>query len=396
MLAKTIGHGLKGASFYVLRGGLNADSSSYDFQAAIAPDGSERPRMDVYRRWAAFSAQFGDALSYADDVEDAVAIVQDLAYAVPQAGTNDDHQRLYTTEYSGLYGWLLGAGFNPAVVEARTQTDLSRFKAALFLAPKMVDPRTAKLLTDFQAKGGMVVQLLDPGSTALDGKADAEVSKLSALYPLDPDGMWTWPGLPTTVRSGDLNCKVPTADGPVKGYWYQTYWAPKQGAQTENLLVERKAITGADGKPVGVLVKGPGAPRAFLGTHVASGFNTDAYYGFSQDELGRKRVLARYLMQAAGVTPSVYAYDLHAIAWGRRGPTGPLFVFVENDADARAVHVQLADFARLGLAKGKTYVVKEGLSGQVLGTYTGGDLASGPLILPMAKYGTAVVVVAEK
>jgi hypothetical protein len=396
MLAKTLGHGLKGASFYVLRGGLNADGSEYDFQAALGPDGSERPRMDVYRRWAAFSAKYNDALAYADDVEDAVAIVNDLAYAVPQAGTNDNHQRLYTTEYAGLYGWLLGAGFNPAVVEARTQTNLSRFRAVLFLAPKMVAPKTAKLLTDFHAKGGMVVQFLDPGAYALDGAADAEVSKLAALYPLDPDGSWTWPGLPTTVRSGDLNSKVPGADGPVKGYWYQTYWAPKQGAQTENLLVERKAITYADGKPVGVLVKGPGAPRALLGTHVATGFGTDAYYGLSLDELGRKRALARYLMQAAGVTPSVYTYELRALAWGRRGPTGPLFVFVENDDDARSVHVQLADLARLGLAPGKTYVVSEGLSGQTLGTYSGADIAGGPFILPMTKYGTAVLVVAEK
>ena len=391
LLAKTIGHGLKGASFYVMRGGINLDGSSYDFQAAFGLDGSERPRLDVLRKWARFVDAWGASLQSAEEVEDPIAIVQDITYAAPQAGTNDDLPMMYTNEHPALFGWLKTAGLNPAVVDAQQSPDLSKAKVAFFFAPKMVDPRTAKQLTAFVAKGGVLVQMLDPGSFGLDGKADADVSALASLFPATASGSWTWPGLPYSVHSGDMNSKVPNATGTVKGFWYQTYFTPKNGAQATPLVVERKAISGADGQPI-ALSFGGGTARALVGTYVATDFNTEAYYSADAAELDRRRALARALAALGGVTPARYADEVRAEVWARRVPgSKPAWlVFVANDGDARTVHVHVGALA-MGLSAQASYAVTDELTATSFGTRTGAQLDAATVDLPMAKYGTAVL-----
>ncbi|MEI7895209.1 MAG: hypothetical protein WCI05_19085, partial [Myxococcales bacterium] len=391
VLVKTIGHGLKGASFYVVRGGLNLDGSDYDFQAAIGTDGTLRPRYEVMQRWGALLKTYGDELARASEVEDPIAILQDISYAVPQAGTNDTHQLVYTNEYPAVYGWLAAAGYNPAVLDAKLAPSLQRYKMVVFLAPKMVDPETARLLTDYVAGGGMLVQLLDPGSFGLDGKADTNVTRLSSLFPVQSAGKWDWPGLPVTLRSGDVNSRIPGADGTMKTYWYQTYWEPLPGASSTPLLMERKAILGSDGAPVALRFDSTGAgPRVLIGAHVASIFNTDGYYSADDAELLAKRTFARYLAGVATIKPAVRATGLRELAWGRK-VDDIVWIFVENDHADGTLEISIEDPSRLGLIAGRTYEVVDALRGTVLGIAAYADLVGSPLKVVLKQYAAAVL-----
>jgi hypothetical protein len=395
LLAKAIGHGLKGGSFYTMRGGINLDGSDYDFQAAIGTDGTLRPRYDVMKKWGAFLGTWGLALEGSDEVEDPVAIVQDARYAVPQAGTNDDVQAMYVNEYPGLFGWLHEAGLNPAVVEAQTTSDLSAFKVVFYLLPKLVAKDTAAKLTKFHDGGGTLVLLLDRGTTGLDGAASPEVQKLAALFDADASGSYAWPGV--GLRSGDANQKLAGATGTTKTYWYETFWTPKAASFTP-LVVERNQPLGGDGRVVAWEVTGDGASRALLGGYVSSIYNDSGYYGADAADLERKRALATHLVGTlGGTTGAVSATGLREAAWARRGrgDKAPTFLFVTSGHDAGTVHVDIHALARLGLFAPVAYTLTEGLTGTALGTRTGADLASQGLSVSLPAYGTAVVVVQQ-
>jgi beta-galactosidase GanA len=394
LLAKTFGHGLRGGAIYTIRGGLNLDGSSYDFQAAIGLDGSLRPRYDVLAAWGQLLAT--TSLARSDEVEDPIAIVQDAAYAVPQAGTKDDLQSLYTSEYNGVFGWLATAGFNPAVVDASLVTDLARYKVVFFLAPELVDPATARKLTAFHESGGVLVQMLDTGSRTLAGKSDPDVQALAAIFPVDPAGSYAWPGLP--LRSGTANQKLAGAEGQVRTYWYESFWTPRAGSPVSPLVVERTQPSGADGRLVAFeTVAGGGAPRAFLGGHVASVFNHSDYFGTDAAELGRKRALARHLAQLGGVSPMVATSSVRESAWAvkSRDP-GIVFLFVVLDHDAATVHVELPGATALGLVDATTYTVKDLRHGADLGAHTGAALRASGVDVALPRFGVAVLEIAPK
>ena len=94
-------------------------------EGAIGIDGALRPRFDVMKRWGTFTHDFEADFSSSEEIEDAVTVLNDGAYAVPQAGTRDDMQALYAAEYPGVFGWLVTSGFDPKVGE------LSRADSAL-------------------------------------------------------------------------------------------------------------------------------------------------------------------------------------------------------------------------------------------------------------------------
>jgi beta-galactosidase GanA len=389
LLAKSIGHGMKMGSFYILRSGINNDGSDYDFQAALGPKGEERPRFAVMKRWARFLATHGATLQSAEDVEDPVAILQDVRYQAAQGGLQDDHQLVYSNEYAGLYGWLLNAGFNPAVVDAASEPDLSKYKAVFYLAPQVVAADTAKRLVAFHKSGGMLVQFLDPGSYDLSMKRGPEVSALRALFPVEPDGNYSWPRVPRTIGSGELNDR--TSGKSLRGFWYQNYWKPSGDAKIDPFLVERNAVTGANGRTIAAFIESEGAPRALIGTHLATGFNTDAYYTENTDALDARRAIARRIVAKAGVTPNVSVLDQRAFAWGRRSVREKtVYVFVENDQAARALTVEIARPAELGLDPSASYDVVDALEpaeASPVSRYA----AQGPMVIPMGNYGTRVL-----
>lgn len=389
LLAKAFGHGMKGGSFYVLRGGFNLDDSVYDFQGAIGPEGDLRPRYDVLKRWGTFLSDYEGELSSSEEVEDAVTVLQDGTYAVPFTGTADDTQSLATTEYPGVFGWLMNAGFNPKVGDI-ARTSLTGQKAALFLLPEMIDDAAADKLVAFHAGGGTVVAMLHPGNRNLAGATTPSVQKLAALFDAQPNGSYSWLGL--GLRSGDANQKVPGATGTTRTYWYENFFTPAAGATP--LVVER-TVVGGDGKVIAFSRTGGGAPRALLGAHFATVFNHDSYYRADAGDLERKRGLARALMDLAGVRPVVRAAGLREEAWARvgRGPKKPLFLFVVNGHDAGTIHVDLLDAARLGLDAAKSYTVRNATSSGAPSTRTGASLVATGLDVPMTKHGATALVI---
>ncbi|MBK6462246.1 MAG: beta-galactosidase [Myxococcales bacterium] len=393
LLAKAFGHGMKGGSFYVLRGGFNLDDSSYDFQGAIGPDGELRPRYEVMKRWGRLLSDHEAALSASDEVEDAVTLLQDSAYAVPQAGTMDDHPSLHANENPGVFGWLMTAGFNAKVADV-ARANLSGQKAALFLLPELVDDASADKLVAFHAGGGALITLLDPGSRNLAGVRSPSVQRLAALFDAQPSGSYTWPGL--GLRSGEANQKLPGATGTTRTYWYEKFFTPAPGATP--LVVERTQPFGADGKVIAFSRGGSGAPRALLGAHFATIFNQDAYYRADDADLDRKRALARGLMGLAGVGPAVRATGLREEVWARRsgGANPKLFLFVVSGHGAGTVHLELVDGSRLGLAAITTYEVTDALRGGPAVTRTGSELLARGLDVALPALGTTALVLTQK
>lgn len=392
LLAKAIGHGLKGGSFYVLRGGLNVDGSSYDFQAAIGPDGAARPRWDVLSRWSRMLAERGLELEAAEEVEDPVTIVQDGAYAVPQAGTLDDHQSLYTNEYPGLFGWLATAGYDAKVVEARAATALDPKDVVFFMIPEIVDPRTARKVVDHAKAGGKTVLVLDKGQRDLAGKPSADVDALAALVPFDAAGSYSWLGV--GLRSGTANSKVAGATGEIRTYWYERFFTAKPGAVVEPLVLERTQPLGGDGKIVAGRDKTSGA--TLLGANFSAAWNRSDYYGLSDGDLGAHRALARAVLEKLGVTPAVRASGLRHLAWARRNAKAQVtYVFVENDGDAGTVHVEVKDPNRLGLAGGARFTLADVLGGKAIGERTGAELFASGFDVTLPKWAVAVIRIAS-
>lgn len=391
LLAKSFGHGMKGGSFYVLRGGFNLDDSSYDFQGAIGPDGDLRPRYEVMKRWGTILHDYEADLSASDEVEDAVTIVQDVAHAVPRGDAKDDMQSLYAQENPGVFGWLADAGFDPKVADV-ARLDLTNQKAAIFLLPEIVDDRMADALVAFSARGGSLVALLDSGSKNLANVKSPSVTKLAALFDAQPSGSYSWPGV--GLRSGDANQKLAGSEGVTRTYWYENFFTPAPGAST--LVVERTQPLGGDGKVVAFTraPSGGNGLRALFGAHFQTAFATDAYYRADTTDLERKRALVRHVLGLAGVSPAIRATGIREEAWARRsrGTKAKTFVFVVNGHDAGTVHVDLVDLARLGLDATKTYAVKNVSFGGPVGMRTGKDLGEKGLDVALAKYGAAVLV----
>jgi hypothetical protein len=404
LLTKSVGHGLKGGSFYILRGGLNADGSTYDFQAALGLNGEERPRFGVMRSFGEFFSAHGGALMRAEPAYDPVAVVQDIRYAAPQGGTDDNHQLMYTNEYPALMGWLIDSGFHPHVVDIGgidgkgLKLDASAYKAALYLAPQIVADDAARAFVEYHRSGGMLVQFLDRGQRNLDMAASADVTALADLFPVELDGSYTWPRVPRTVGSGELN--DPLSGQPLRSYWYQNYWKPKPGADVDTLLWERRAVIGTNGKPVAVMVNSPGAPRALFGTYLSSVYSTDNYYSDDAASLLRRRAVLRQTLQRAGIVPRVFAEDARASAWARKVPANrqvgdePVaFVFVVNDGDAREIKVRVSADA-LGLVPNDTYEIQTAIGSKItLVSARASVISEGAIKVSLPKNGSQVLIV---
>ena len=390
LLAKSFGHGMKGGTFYVLRGGFNLDDSTYDFQGAIGPSGELRPRYDVMKRWGTFASDYEADFSSSEEIEDTVTLLQDSAYAPPQADTKDDMQSLYVAEYPAVFGWLMTSGYNAKVADiARSDAALAGQKAAVVILPETIDDASADKLVAFHARGGALVAMLDPGSKNLSGVRSPAVQKFAALFAAQAAGTYSWPGL--GLRSGDANQKLAGSEGTTRTYWYQNYFTPAAGATP--LVVERTAPFGNDGKVIAFSRTGGGAPRVLLGAHFASVFNTDSYYRADEADLGRKRALMRSVMALAGVTPTVRASGLREEAWARISRDKKrLFVFVVSGHDAGTTRVELLDGTKLGIDPTKKYVVKTVPSPLVGPARTGQDLLANGIDVPLAKEGAAVLV----
>jgi hypothetical protein len=392
LLLRAVGRGLKGGSFYVLRGGINADNSDYDYQAAIGLDGGLRPRWGVMEKWAAFLKAYGPDLLSAHPMQPAVAILTNAHYAAPQGGVADEMQLLHTAEEPALFGWLASAGLDPAVLEAQavSGSDLAKYKVLFYQNPDYIDDTTANLLSAFVAEGGLLVNLLWPGAASADFRTSPAQLAYADLWSTAPDGRYqAW--LPYSVTgTGPLKLAFGADTLSLTSYWYETFWQPPAGAVP--FAWEQPARGQGNGRVVGYTLRDGKGTRAFLGTNIYSVFNRGDYYKMPVSDLTALNRLARWLVQPSGVEPIVKTDTEQVLAWPRRSASGRTFIFVVNDGAARTTTISINATA-IGLSAGQSYHLKEALGGVDLGLATGAALGASGVTLSLPHWGTAVVVV---
>jgi hypothetical protein len=390
LLARTIGHGLKGAAFYVIRDGLNSDNSVYAYQAAISLDGGVTDRYLTLSRWGRFLQQYGADLELAQEIQSSVAVLIDGLYAPPEGGILDEMQLLQTGENPALWGWLQNAGFNPAVLDARSTSleQLARYRVVFFQDPDFVPDDTARLLAAYQSGGGYLVHLLWPGR--MDMSFQPTPAPLASLFPATAQGDWVWPNV---ARAGAFNASIGGFTGALTSEWYESFWSDSTGA-LQPFAWEQTQPSGANGRIVGYTAAGDGGPRAFLGTNVYSRFNRADYYGMAPAELQTLASVAQSLVDAGAEVPFLTTDRPRHLAWARRS-SARLYLFVINDdGNDETVSIALPDLARLGLDGATSYHLTEGLSGSALGVSTGTALQANGIQVSVAALSTAVIVIA--
>jgi hypothetical protein len=338
------------------------------------------------RRWGEMLASEGPTLLQATEQIDEIAVLANGRHAAPQGGLLDDLQRLYTIENPALFGWLVHAGFNPAVLDARTTTlaALSKHRIVFYQNPDFIDDATATLLTDYVAQGGVLVQLLWPGRRGDDFKPGPTSDKLSKqLFPALPAGSWVWPN---AARQGPINAAIAGKHEALQSYWYAGFWDQPPGDPLQPFAWEHTEPFGDDGKIVGYTVEDDAGKRVFLGANVWTRYNQDDYYALPPDELTRSRALARQIVGFAGVSPKTHAEGLRQLAWRRQAGT-TAYLFVIND-NAAAAMVQVWPGELTGAA---SYEIEELLTNTALGTATGAALTKDGLKVPVPALSSAVV-----
>lgn len=395
LLARTIGRGLKGGSFYVMRDGLNADNSPYNYLAALDKDGNPSPRYEVLQRWGKFLQKHSDSLIEAKEVMNSVAIVIDSSYGAPQAGVADHVQRMQTIDNPAIFGWLTAAGINPHVVDAchTTAEELSKYKVVLFQNPDFLRESTAELLLKYVSEGGVLIDLLWPGRVNESFQVSDAIKAFSKLFPayqVTPGPLWN-------PFQGQMKGVGPTGEeGIVPQVWYHSQWRCESTAKCEPILRAEKGLPFDREKMVGYTLKDDIAVRAFIGANIFGVFNMKAYYAMSDTEIKGTTNLARHLIALGGESPILSADRPRQLVWSRR-TSDKLFLFAVNDNERDdVIHINLHQGERLGIDPTKVYMVTEELNDSVLmAGVTGAMLLSDGIQLPVEKLRSAVLLITE-
>lgn len=393
LMARCVGRGMKGGALYVIRDGLNADGSRYDYLAPIDQQGHPTERFAVCKRWGHLLQEQGARLAESEELYDRVAILQDGRYAAPRAGVLDHLQRLSTIEPPALFGWLASAGLAPAVLDARMidAERLSRYKAVFFQNPDFVYPDTAELLYDYVRGGGFLVTLLWPGSTDDRFVSGAAAARMRELYPAIPLGYTQHKNL---RRRGRVCCEL-GGEFPditeLSSSWYVSRWRSDGRVPIEPFLWQRRR-GGRRGEIVGYRVEDGLGRRAFVGTNVFSRYNSADYYRMQPAEIAESSALARYLTDLAGVRPLISPGRGRELAWARRAADDALYLFVINDnAEQSVVHLRFDHPGELGLDSSRGYRVRELCANRAAVELTGVELLDRGLDVAVAGYSPAVV-----
>lgn len=393
VLLQHVGRGSALAAVYVLRAGLNRDDTPYFTNAALAVDGTPQARWDVLRRWGRVVRTRGDDLLASTPTPRDVAVVFDGRFDAPAGGVVGHPVRAQVDEAASAFGWLLDAGFDPAVVDLRDARpgDLDGFSWVVFPNPDVVHGDAARVIDDYVRRGGTLVNLMHLGRHDERWRRGTATESLLARG-LFSDGAAVGLFENTLIAEGNLNVRVPGGPaGPLPvGPFLGQY---RVGPGAVPVAWDRTFPFGADGEVTAWTAPRGSGEVVVIATNPAARYSSAAYYDSSTGELVLARELARWLGgRAGGQGPIVTISGVTGTAWARVVPGRGAFVFVQSRLSRAIPHtVELHDLAALGLRPGGTYDVEDALTGRALaGAVSGADLARG-ISLPLDAYGTAVL-----
>lgn len=394
VLLQHVGRGSALAAIYVLRAGLNRDDSPYFTNAALAVDGTPNPRWQVLTRWGRVVRTQGDDLLASVPTAHDVAVVFDGRIDAPAGGVAGVPVRAQVDEAAAIYGLLLDAGLDPAVVDLRDAApgDLDAFEWVVFPNPDVVHQDAAAILDDYVRRGGTLVNLLHLGHH------DGAWRRGTATESLLASGLFSDGALIDTFENtflADSNINLRAPGGPSGALSCGPFMGKYRVAPTATPLAwDRTFPFGVDGPVVAwTAPRGAGAVYAF-GTSPAGPYTSARYYEAPSSELRVGRDLARWLAASAGGRgPVVSVRDVAGTAWARVVPGRGAFVFVQSRlGQASTLQVDVHDLTALGLAPATLYAVEDALTGRVLAAgRRGDDLARLGLALPLEAFGTAVL-----
>jgi hypothetical protein len=334
-----------------------------------------------------------DLLASVEPAHD-VAIVVDGRVDAPAAGVSGRPVRAQVDDAAGLFGLLLDAGIDPAVVDldGLAPGALDRYALVLFPDPDVVHQDAAAVLDDYVRRGGTLVNLLNPGRYDEAWRRGTRTEALLAGG-LFSDGTPTGVFDNTLLAEAHVNLRAPGGPsgalpvGPFLGKW-------QVGPGATPILWDRTFPLGQDGDVVGWTAPRGAGTVVFLGTNPAARWESAAYFETSGQDVVLARDLVRWLARGAGARgPVVSVRGGAGTAWARVVPGRGAVLFVQGRLGAAAtVHLDVGDLAPLGLVAGATYSVEEREGGATLaGAITGADLAARGLDVPLAPFGTAVL-----
>lgn len=393
VLLQHVGRGSALAAVYVLRAGLNRDGSPYFTNAALAVDGAPQARWDVLRRWGRAVQTRGDDLLASAPTPHDVAVVFDGRFDAPAGGVAGHPVRAQVDEAAAVFGWLLDAGFDPAVVDLRgaRQGDLDGFAWVVFPNPDVVHQDAARVLDDYVRRGGTLVNLMHLGRHDEAWRRGTATESLLAQG-LFSDGTRVGLFENTLVAEANLNVRAPGGpSGPLPvGPFLGQY---RLGPGAVAVAWDRTFPFGADGEVTAwTAPRGAGEVVAFA-TNPAGRYTSAAYYDTSTADLVLGRDLARWLAgRAGGRGPAVSVAGVTGTAWARVVAGRGAFVLVQSRLSRAIPHtVELHDLAALGLQPAATYDVEDALTGRVLASGASGAALKRGITVPLDAYGTAVL-----
>ncbi len=385
LLLRAVGRGVKGSSLYVMRDGLNADGSTYDFGGPLDRAGKPTPRYEVAKRWGALLARLGPDLQRSRELTNSVAIVVNERHAAPQAGVRDNLQTLHTRDSAALFGWLVNAGFNPVLVEATTATavELNRYRVVFAQNPDVPDDHVATLL---RGHPGTVVSLLGPGQEMRGGVATDLASDYGVVR---NGGKRYWIPYLDGKATFDLEGK----QGQVRAHYRADFYAPAKGSQATPFLWSGKRPN--DERALGWIDEDGDKRRVLIGTNVYAGFNYLEYYYRRPSVFEDAATLARSLVALGGEKPIVSSGKVREIVWARRSDEA-LYLFCANDNRGEVKStLTLHDPLTLGVDPDRDYEVREELNGALTTRMRGSELLAKGIAVTLPAYGTAIVRVTE-
>jgi hypothetical protein len=394
VLAQHLGRGSALAAVYVFRGGLNRDDTPYFSNAAVAIDGTPQARYDVLRRWGRVVRTRGDLLLASLPPARRVALVVDGRFDAPAGGIAGHPARAQVDEAAGMFGLLLDAGLEPAIVDLRDAqaSDLAPYRLAFFMNPDVVHEDAARLLDGYVRAGGTLVNLLHTGRHDQAWRRGTVTESLLSRG-LFSDGAPVGVFENTLIAESNINVRVPAGPtGAIATGPFLTKWRVGPGGTP--IIWDRTFPFGMDGEVVGwTSARGAGTVHA-IGTSLAGRYTSAAYFGTDARALLVGRGLVRHFASVAGAGgPLVSIANADGVCWARVVPGRGAFIIVQSRLERQAtLHVDLHDLAGLGLSAASTYGVEESQTGAAIATgVTGSDLSTQGIGVPMGPFGTAVL-----